>query len=127
MMKFSKTNEQAFEALIEKALIGTTREEREAMGLNRVETQHPSEHQYYWGLPKDMDKKLALDMRCLWSFLETTQSDELAKYVGADLKGEVTKQIARDINVFGVIHVLKNPVEGLILRRGCRNFHADGD
>ena len=37
MMKFSKTNEQAFEALIEKALIGTTREEREAMGLNRVD------------------------------------------------------------------------------------------
>ena len=111
MMKFSKTNEQAFEALIEKALIGTTREEREAMGLNRVDAQHPSEHQYYWGMPKDMDKKLALDLRRLWSFLETTQSDELAKYVGADLKGEVTKQIARDIDVFGVIHVLKNPFE----------------
>ena len=81
MMKFSNTNEQAFEALIEKALIGTTREEREAMGLNRGETQHPGEHQYYWGMPKDMDKKLALDMRRLWSFLEATQSDELAKRI----------------------------------------------
>ena len=111
MMKYSKTNEQAFEALIEKALIGSTREDREAMGINNVEVQQPDEHQYYWGMPKDMDKKLALDLRRLWSFLETTQSDELAKYVGSDLKGEVTKQIARDIEVFGVIHVLKNPVE----------------
>lgn len=111
MMKYSKTNEQAFEALIEKALIGSTREEREAMGINNVEVQQPDVHQYYWGMPKDMDKKLALDLRRLWSFLETTQSDELAKYVGSDLKGEVAKQIARDIEVFGVIHVLKNPVD----------------
>ena len=110
-MKPSNTNEQAFEALIEKTLIGSTREEREAMGVTDVEAQQPEEGRYYWGLPKDMDKKLALDVRRLWSFLETTQQEELAKYVGADLKGEVMRKIAKDIETFGVIHVLKNPME----------------
>ena len=40
-MTFSKTNEQAFEELIERALMGTTREERKAAGLTDVEAQHP--------------------------------------------------------------------------------------
>ena len=86
-MSFSKTNEQAFEELIERALVGTTREEREAAEQTDVEAQQPGRDQYYWGVPKDMDKKLALDMRRLWSFLEATQQDELSKYVGSDLKG----------------------------------------
>lgn len=111
MNKPSNTNEQAFEALIEKTLIGSTREERETMGLTDVEAQQLEEGRYYWGQPKDMDKKLALDVRRLWSFLEKTQQEELAKYVGADLKGEVMRKIAKDIETFGVIHVLKNPME----------------
>ena len=110
-MTFSKTNEQAFEELIERALVGTTREEREAAGLTDVEAQQPGREQYYWGLPKDMDKKLALDMRRLWSFLEVTQQDELNKYVGSDLKGEISRKISKDIETFGVIQVLKHPVE----------------
>ena len=110
-MVFSKTNEQAFEELIERALAGTTREEREAAGLMDVEAQHPGREQYYWGLPKDMDKKLALDLRRLWSFLEATQQDELSKYVGSDLKGEVSRKISKDIETFGLIQVLKHPVE----------------
>ena len=110
-MNFSPTNEQAFEALIEKALIGSTREERDAEGAIHVDAQQPNERQYYWGMPKDMDKKCALDMRRLWSFLETTQSDELAKYVGSDLKGEVSRQISKNIETFGVIQVLKESVE----------------
>ena len=39
MMNLSKTNEQAFEALIEGALVGSTHEERMANGQNDVETQ----------------------------------------------------------------------------------------
>ena len=110
-MSFSKTNEQAFEELIERALVGTTREEREAAEQTDVEVQQPGRDQYYWGLPKDMDKKLALDMRRLWSFLEATQQDELSKYVGSDLKGEVSRKISKDIETFGMIQVLKHPVE----------------
>ena len=111
-MSFSKTNEQAFEELIERALVGTTREERDADGQTDVEAQQPETQQYYWGQPNDMkDKKLALDMRRLWSFLEATQQDELSKYVGSDLKGEVSRKISKDIETFGVIQVLKHPVE----------------
>ena len=110
-MNFSKTNEQAFEALIEKALIGTTREERGNAGQTDVNAQQPNEHQYYWGIPKDMDKKFALDLRRLWAFLESTQQEELDKYAGSDFKEEVARQIAKTIETFGVIQVLKNPIE----------------
>ena len=62
-MSLSKTNEQAFEALIEQALVGNTREEREAANLTDVDAQSPADDKYYWGLPKDMDKPLAIDLR----------------------------------------------------------------
>ena len=110
-MAISKTNEQAFEWLIERALVGTTKEERAEAGLTDVDAQQPRSLQYYWGEPKDMDKKWAIDMRRLWSFLETTQKEELGKYTGSDLKVDVTKQIARDIETFGVIKVLREGVE----------------
>lgn len=110
-MTLSKTNEQAFEWLIERALVGTTKEERAEGGLTDVDAQQPGAQQYYWGEPKDMDKKWAVDMRRLWSFLETTQKEELGKYTGTDLKADVTKQIARDIETFGVIKVLREGVD----------------
>ena len=80
----SKTNEQAFEALIEKALVGSTVEERKASGQTNPDAQTPAESQYYWGVPSDSDKKVALDQRRLWSFLEATQQEELDKFVGKD-------------------------------------------
>ena len=85
-MVTSKTNEQAFEALIEKALVGSTVEERKASGQTNPDAQTPAESQYYWGVPSDFDKKVALDQRRLWSFLEATQQEELDKFVGKDLK-----------------------------------------
>ena len=110
-MNTSKTNEQAFEALIEKALVGSTREERTANGQNDVEAQSPSAHQYYWGQPKDMDKKLAIDLRRLWAFLETSQKETLNEYKGKDLKSELPKRIAKEVETFGVIKVLREGVD----------------
>ena len=110
-MVLSKTNEQAFEALIEKALVGSTHEERVAAGQTDVDAQSPEGNQYYWGQPKDFDKKLALDLRRLWAFLETTQQDALNEYKGKDLKTALPKQIARDIEAFGVIKVLREGVD----------------
>ena len=106
-MEHSKTNEQAFECLIEKALVGSTREEREAAGLTDVDVQQPTANQYYWGQPKDMDKKLALDLRRLWSFLETTQGDVLKEYKGKDLRTELPRLLSKEIETFGVIKVLR--------------------
>ena len=111
IMNTSKTNEQAFEALIEKALVGSTHEERTASGQNDVESQSPNAQQYYWGQPKDMDKKLAIDLRRLWAFLESTQHEVLKEYKGKDLKSELPKRISKDIENFGVIKVLREGVD----------------
>lgn len=110
-MVLSQTNEQAFEALIEKALVGSTHEERTASGQNDVEAQSPNVQQYYWGQPKDMDKKLAIDLRRLWAFLESTQQNVLDEYKGKDLKSELPKRISKDIETFGVIKVLREGVD----------------
>jgi len=114
-MPFSLTNEQALEALIEKTLVGTTVEERNLHDMEKMkhaaDVQSPDPQKYYWGIPKDMDKKLALDKRRLWSFLETTQKNELDKFVGKDLKTSVEKQIDSDIRTFGIIQVLRKGVE----------------
>ena len=110
-MILSQTTEHAFEALIEKALVGSTHEERTASGQNDVEAQSPKAQQYYWGLPKDMDKKLAIDLLRLWAFLESTQHEVLKEYKGKDLKTELPKRISKDIETFGVIKVLREGVD----------------
>lgn len=110
-MTTSKTNEQAFEALIEKALVGSTIEERKDAKQTDVDAQTPSASQYYWGKPSDFDKKTAIDQRRLWSFLESTQQAVLDKYVGKDLKASVEKQIDTDIKTFGIIQVLRKGID----------------
>lgn len=107
-MNVSGTNEQAFEALIERALVGNTLEERQQTGATDVDKQQPAPDQYYWGQPKDMtEKKYAFDMRRLWSFLETTQQDILDEYKGKDIRTELPKQLSKAIDTFGIIHVLR--------------------
>ena len=107
-MTTTNIKEQAFEWLIEKALVGSTIEER-GDGAD-VDSQQPAEGQFYWGLPKDMDPKTAIDRRRLWSFLHATQQEELDKYVGTQMEKEVEKQIDMDLRTFGLIHVLKNDI-----------------
>ena len=110
-MNTSQTNEQAFEALIERALVGSTSEERAASGQNDVDAQSPNAQQYYWGQPKDMDKKLAIDLRRLWAFLEASQKETLNEYKGKDLKSELPKRIAKEVETFGIIKVLREGVD----------------
>ena len=107
-MTTTNIKEQAFEWLIEKALVGSTIEERGDEA--DVDSQQPAEGQFYWGLPKDMDPKTAIDRRRLWSFLHATQQEELDKYVGTQMEKEVEKQIDMDLRTFGLIHVLKNDI-----------------
>lgn len=109
MSNISETNEQSFEELIEKALVGSTREERSKDA--NVDDQRPMENQFYWGLPKDMDNNLAIDMRRLWSFLEATQADELRKYKGGDIRRDLPNRINNIINQFGVLRVLRDKVK----------------
>ena len=110
-MDLSKTNERAFEYLIEKVLVGSTAEERKAAGLEDIDAQNPSANQYYWGRPKDMPSKLAIDQRRLWSFLESSQGEVLAEYRGKDLKTTVERQISSDITNFGIIKLIREGVD----------------
>lgn len=111
-MNIADTDERAFEKHIEQALIGTTREEREVSGASKnIDGQDPNDNQYYWGQPKDMDKVFALDLRRLWSFLETTQADELAKFKGRNLKEALPKRLSKDIETKGVIDVIRNGLD----------------
>lgn len=107
----SQTNEQAFEYLIEKALVGSTVEERKAAGNDDIDAQHPGADQYYWGRPKDMPSKLAIDTRRLWSFLESSQKEVLEGYRGKDLKVAVERQISSDITNFGIIKLLREGID----------------
>lgn len=111
-MNNSNTNEQAFEALIEKALVGTTLEERQQSGDTDVDVQSPAVDKYYWGQPKDMlEKKYAFDMRRLWSFLRTTQQEVLDEYKGKNIETELPKQLSKAIDTFGIIDILRKGLD----------------
>ena len=111
MTTTSKIDEQAFEAIIEKSLVGSNIEERKEINLTNIDNQKPSENQYYWGIPSDFDKNFALDTRRLWSFLKSSQQTILDSYIGKDLKREVEKQIDSLVKTYGIIHVLRNGIE----------------
>ena len=110
-MQVSETDERAFEKLIELSLVGSTREEREAEGVTDPEVQLPEANQYYWGVPSDMDKVLALDVRRLWSFINATQQETLVDYKGRDLAKAVQSQLSKAIENRGVIDVLRNGLD----------------
>ena len=118
-MKVSDTDERAFEKLIEWALVGSTREEREAAGVTDPETQLPDEGKYYWGQPKDMDKVLAIDVRRFWSFINATQSRTLDEYKGSgNVADKVQKLLSKKIEDIGVIDVLRKGLD-------VDNIHLD--
>lgn len=110
-MKIAETDERAFEKHIEFTLIGSTREEREEAGNTDVDAQHPASDKYYWGLPKDMDKKTAIDSRRLWSFLHSTQQSVLDEYKGPNMEVTVQKLIAKAIETQGIIDVIRKGVD----------------
>ena len=109
-MSVSNTSEQSFEWQIEKALVGSTREERGESA--DVDAQTPGHDQFYWGVPKDMDSTVALDLRRLWSFLEATQSATLAAYKGmSPIREVVPQQISARVRQFGILEVLREGVD----------------
>lgn len=110
-MNIAETDERAFEKHIELALIGSTREEREAAGTNIIDNQEPEPDKYYWGQPKDMDKAMAIDLRRLWSFLKSTQQSVLDSYKGRNLTESVPKQISKAIETYGIVDVIRKGVD----------------
>ncbi len=115
-MTHSNTREEGFEQLIERALVGSTIEERRANGVEMTATaadaQTPGADEFYWGLPTDFLKREAVDERRLWSFLESSQADILAKWRGrGNVRENVMKEIKRTIESVGVLEVLRKGIE----------------
>lgn len=117
-MSTSKYDEEAFEALIEKALVGSTLEERKAQDITaaNVDEQTPGANQYYWGVPKDLKHKgnenWAIDTRRLMSFLHATQQEILDTYKGRkSLEVAIPEQISKKIETYGIVEVLRKGID----------------
>ncbi len=106
----TKTNEQALEACIERALTGTCREQlkREGLGVAEANEQDRGGHRYWLGDSGDFDREFAVDRRHFWSFLESTQEDELAKIKDRpNWRRLVLERLNRKVEKEGILKVLK--------------------
>lgn len=114
-MTQSNTREEGLEMLIERALVGSTIEDRLHQGITLsaefADSQQPGD-KFYWGRPEDFKKDVAVDTRRLWSFLEATQHDRLAEWRGrGDMRERIEKEIKRKIETVGSLEVLRKGIE----------------
>jgi type I restriction enzyme, R subunit len=109
----SQTNEKAFEALIEKTLVGASREEREAGKAeeHQIDDEKPiygPNQGYKVGHPGDFDREFAIDTKKFWRFLENTQADELEKLKSRkNWQRLFLERLDRKIKKEGIIKILK--------------------
>ena len=83
----SKTNEEAFEDSIEKALICNG---------------------FYQGFNSDFNKDYAIDEKRFWHFLESTQEEELNKLkTDPQYKLKIIQRLDRMIKKYGILKILK--------------------
>lgn len=113
----TRTNirEDGFEQLIERALVGSTIEERKQQGITLApefaDRQTPGD-KFYWGRPEDFKKNEAIDFRRLWSFLEATQRNLLDEWRGrGDMRQSIEKELKRKIESVGTLEVLRKGLE----------------
>ena len=107
----TKTNEQALEACIEKALTGTCREQLklEGLGVAEANEQDRGGHLYRLGEPSVYDCEFAVDRQFFWKFLEATQADELTKIKDRpNWQRLILERLNRKIRKDGILKVLKS-------------------
>lgn len=114
-MTHTNTREDGFEQLIERALVGSTIEERKQQGITLApefaDRQTPGDR-FYWGRPDDFKKNEAIDSRRLWSFLEATQRNLLDEWRGrGDMRQSIEKELKRKIESVGTLEVLRKGLE----------------
>ncbi|MCB9052399.1 MAG: type I restriction endonuclease subunit R [Lewinellaceae bacterium] len=115
-MAKSKTNEQALEAAIEKALAGACREELKEQGVSagfaEAAIPYRSSGKYWLGDAEDYNAEYAIDERRFWHFLETTQPEELEKLQGQpQWKLRILQLLDRLIKKYGVLRLLRRGLE----------------
>jgi len=109
----SKTNEQALEQTIQKALTGTTIEE---LLLNNTiaepEVSYGIKKEFYVGLANNFNAQYAIDQTHFWHFLENSQSTELEKLQrSANWKMRILERYDRMVKKYGLLQVLKKNLE----------------
>lgn len=113
-MMVSKTNEQALESAIEKALTGTCLEELSG-GVSMV--AEPQEiyrggNGFYIGNATDYNAQYAIDEIRFWHFLENTQKEELDKLKrSSDWKLKVLERLDRMIKKYGLLRLFRKGLE----------------
>lgn len=111
----SKTNEQALEAAIEKALTGSCLEDLSSEIITAA--AEPVElyrggNGFYIGHSNDFNAQYALDETRFWHFLESTQKDELDKLKRtADWKLKIVERLDRMIKKYGLLRLLRKGLE----------------
>ncbi|MDP0588425.1 MAG: type I restriction endonuclease [Candidatus Endonucleobacter bathymodioli] len=107
-MMVSKTNEQALEALIEKALTGQCLEELKADNVREASLSSDTNQQFVMGFAGDFDAQFAIDTIRFWQFLEATQTDDLEKLRKyPDWQRKILERLDRLIKKHGILHLLK--------------------
>ena len=113
----SQTTEQALEASIEYALAGISRDElKEQAGTGdmvalKASAQYRTDtgHGYQLGWSSDYDREFAVDTEKFWGFLQSTQSDQLAKLKDRpNWQRLVLEMLNKRIKKHGILKVLKN-------------------
>ena len=106
----SQTNEQALEALIEKALTGASYEERkEREALGEPEPIYGPQYGYAAGHPGSFDAQFAIDREMFWRFLDNTQREELDKLKARpNWERLLVERLDRKIKKDGILKILKD-------------------
>lgn len=109
----SQTNEQALEALIERALTGSSREERLAVQqLGKPQQAHQPSFGFEWGDPRYFDSEFAIDKEKFWRFLDSSQPNELAKLSDRpNWQRLLLERLDRKIKKDGILKILKDGLD----------------
>ncbi|CAM1361278.1 Type III restriction enzyme, res subunit [Tenacibaculum soleae] len=113
----SKTNEQALEAAIEKILTGTCIEDIKVEGtsvnvVNESAEIYRAGKSYYIGQPSNFNSRFAIDEQFFWSFLESTQKEELVKLQKqSDWKLKILNRFDRLVKKYGILYLLKKGLQ----------------
>jgi type I restriction enzyme R subunit len=110
----SKTNEQALESAIEKALTGTCLEELSGDVSMVAEPKeiYRGGNGFYIGNANDYNAQYAIDEIRFWHLLETTQKEELDKLKRtSDWKLKVLERLDRMIKKYGLLRLFRKGLE----------------
>lgn len=113
----TKTNEQALESAIERALTGTCLEDLKEQQIDlsiaaEDRTNYRTGNGFYIGNPNDFDAQYAIDKKRFWHFLESTQKEELEKLQKqSNWELKVLERLHRMVKKYGLLHVLRKGLE----------------